>query len=139
MAPLNEPPVAIPVHAAGDVARVRRAARVIAEAAGFDRAESESIVLSAIELATNLLRYAPGGVIHLGTQHDDRRSTALVIESTDQGPGIADLDQALEDGFSTGGGLGSGLPAVRRLMHEFEIESSASGTRTVATRWLHQG
>lgn len=136
MAPLNESEARIPVRNAGDVVLVRRTARAMATAAGFDAAASESIVLSAIELATNLLRYAPGGVIRLSTPDDGRRGRALVIESVDHGPGIADLGLALEDGFSTGGGLGSGLPAVRRLMDEFEIESTSAGTRTVATRWL---
>lgn len=138
MAPLKETGATISVSTAGDVALVRRAARAMATAAGFNRDESESIVLSAIELATNLLRYAPGGVIVLATLLDDQRGTALVIESRDSGPGIADVPQALEDGFSTGGGLGGGLPAVKRLMDEFEIESTPSGTRTVARRWRHQ-
>ena len=138
MAPLSGlPDEALPVRSMEDVALVRRAARSMALAAGFDRAASEAIVLSSVELATNLVRYAPGGDIRIRLVTGER-GTGLVVESVDHGPGIGDLRLALQDGFSTGGGLGSGLPAVQRLMDEFEIESTDSGTRTVATLWLQR-
>jgi serine/threonine-protein kinase RsbT len=105
-------------------------------AAGFPRVEAEMIVLAVSELATNLLRYARAGVVTVEPVVGDTGAPGLRVESIDLGPGIADVDQALEDGFSSGGGLGSGLPAVCRLMDDFMIESSPAGTRIVARKWL---
>jgi serine/threonine-protein kinase RsbT len=124
----------LPVSSRADVDRARREARALASAHGFSWADAESVALAASELAMNLVRYASGGTIRLSTV-DDSRGEGLRIECDDAGPGIADLGQALEDGFSTGGGLGSGLPAARRLMDEFEVATDSSGTRIVATKW----
>jgi serine/threonine-protein kinase RsbT len=118
-----------------DVDRSRRAARALAAALWFPTDVIEGIVLAVSELATNLVRYAHEGSISLGSV-DGPRGRGLRVESRDGGPGIPDIARALEDGFSTGGGLGSGLPAVRRLMDDFAIESSPSGTFIVARRWL---
>ena len=116
------------------VEEARRSARALARALGFARAEEEMIVLATIELATNLLRYARGGAITLAPL-EGPSATGLEITCRDAGPGIADLDAALRDGFSTGGGRGDGLPAVRRLVDEFAVASDAGGTRITARKW----
>lgn len=121
-----------------DVDRVRRAARRRAQALGLGREDAECVALASIELATNLVRYARDGHIELISLHDERRGVGVEVRSADAGPGILDLEKAMQDGFSTGGGMGSGLPGVRRLMDEMEIHSDARGTRVVARKWAKQ-
>ena len=122
------------VDSAVDTGRARRAARRLASAQGLGPADAECVVLAVSELASNLVRYAQQGEILLA-EVEGPRGAGVQIESVDRGPGISDLARALEDGYSTGGGLGSGLPGARRLMDEFEIASSAAGTRIVARKW----
>jgi serine/threonine-protein kinase RsbT len=118
-----------------DVEAVRRASRALAAAAGFNRVGIEEVALAVSELATNLVRYGHGGLIHLRPLARESRK-GLEVESRDDGPGIADLARAMEDGYSTGGGLGGGLGGVRRLMDEFEIASAPGGTRVVGRKWV---
>jgi serine/threonine-protein kinase RsbT len=139
-APGSATPVPPRLHCYGvasalDVDRSRRAARALATTLRFPAESIEGIVLAVSELATNLVRYAHEGSIRLGPV-EGPRGWGLQIESRDTGPGIADITLALQDGFSTGGGLGRGLPAVRRLMDDFVIDSLPSGTTIVAQRWL---
>lgn len=128
------PSLRIPVVADGDAGAARRAARALALRLGFDEAGAEAVALSVTELATNLLRYAVEGEIALAAV-EGARGPGVQIESRDRGPGMADVGRAMEDGYSTGGGLGGGLGAVRRLMDEFEIASGPEGTRIVARAW----
>jgi serine/threonine-protein kinase RsbT len=120
---------------AHDVAAVRRAARTLAHELGLDFYDGERVAIAVTELATNLIRHAGAGHITLqsieGAQH-----RGIQIECVDQGPGLPDIELALEDGFSTAGGLGSGLPAVRRLMDDLRVESSSCGTTIIARKWL---
>lgn len=104
---------------------------------GFKSPQIEAVVLAVSELATNLVRYGQNGEILLSEIRESARR-GIQIEVIDKGPGIADLVDAMRDGLSTGGGMGSGLPAARRLMDEFEISSSPSGTRVVTRKWLSQ-
>jgi len=97
---------------------------------------AEELALAVTELGTNLLRYARDGELVLSVVQGPS-GEGVRVESHDAGPGIRDLELAMQDGFSTGGGLGSGLPGVRRLMDEFELSSTASGTEVVATKWAH--
>ncbi len=101
---------------------------------GFGAADTGAIVLAVSELATNLLRYAKNGEIVL-VPLERVDSVGIQIESRDVGPGIADVNRAMEDGFSTGQGLGGGLPGVRRLMDEFTITSGSTGTTIQARKW----
>ena len=98
-------------------------------------ADTEAVALASQELATNLLRYAIGGrlVLSVVASHG---LAGIEVESQDDGPGIPDIMQAMADGYSTGGGLGSGLPGVRRLMDEFSIRSGPEGTNVVTRKWL---
>jgi serine/threonine-protein kinase RsbT len=118
-----------------DVEHVRRQARQLAIAQGLSPAHAEAVELAVSELGTNLVRYAVGGELLLA-ECEGPRGAGVRVESRDAGPGIEDLEQALEDGYSTGGGLGSGLPAVRRLMDEFSISSGPAGTTVVALKWI---
>ena len=126
--------VRVAIRSPTDVEQVRRGARDLAQSLGFDRPMAERVTLATVELATNLLRYARDGELRL-TVIPGTDGRGVQLESQDAGPGIADVPQALTDGFSTGGGLGSGLPAVRRLMETFSIESSPRGTRIVTCLW----
>jgi serine/threonine-protein kinase RsbT len=117
-----------------DVERARREARALARELGFPTVGAEAVVLAVSELATNLVRYARQGRLILAGVTGPA-GTGIRVASHDAGPGIADLGQALQDGYSTGGGLGGGLGSVRRLMDTFEIASGPSGTQIVAHKW----
>jgi serine/threonine-protein kinase RsbT len=128
------PPVRLTVTVRADADHARREARARALAIGFDRADAERVALAVGELATNLVRYGLGGQITLSTVEGPDR-VGVEVECEDRGPGIPDVDRALEDGFSTGGGLGSGLPAARRLLDDLAIETGPGGTRIVGRKW----
>ena len=124
----------MPIRSRLDADQARREARRLALRLGFDRGDAEAVALAASELAMNLHRYAVEGEIVLRAIEDGTRR-GLEIESQDAGPGIADPELALQDGYTTGGGLGSGLPSARRLMDDFELRSQPSGTRIVVRKW----
>ena len=119
-----------------DVERIRREARVLTTQVGFDRHDAEAILLAVSELATNLVRYAPGGELIVSVM-SEANGVGILIQSSDPGPGIVDVELALRDGYSTSGGLGGGLPGVRRLMDDFTIVTGPSGTSIEARKWLH--
>ena len=123
------------VRRAEDVVAVRQAVREWAVAAGFSLVDQTKIVTAASELARNAVTYGGGGVVRLEALNDGpKRGLRLVFE--DNGPGIADIDAALRDGFTTGNGLGLGLGGAKRLSNEFEIASRpGEGTRVAITRW----
>ena len=114
---------------------VRKLVREWAAAAGFGLVDQTKIVTAASELARNALIHGGGGSVRLEALNDDRRrGLRLVFE--DLGPGIPDIERALRDGYSTGGGLGLGLGGAKRLSSEFEIQSTPGvGTRVAITRW----
>ena len=118
-----------------DIVRTRQIVRTWAVNIGFNLVDQTKIVTAASELARNTVEYGRGGDMLLRHLVNGPR-TGLGLEFTDQGPGIADLSLALKDGFTTGGGLGLGLSGSRRLMSEFDIESSpGNGTRVRVIRW----
>ncbi len=104
--------------------------------AGFGETSSRLIATAVSELVRNILKYAGSGEVRL------RRVTAMgrpgiEIEVTDQGPGIADCEAAMDDHYSSGGTLGLGLPGVKRMMDEFSLESGpGQGTRVTARKWI---
>jgi serine/threonine-protein kinase RsbT len=118
-----------------DVVGVRRAVREWSIAAGFSLVDQTKMVTAASELARNALEYGGGGTLTQELLNDGvKRGLRLVFE--DQGPGIADIELALRDGFTTGRGLGLGLGGARRLVNEFSIESApGKGTRVAIIRW----
>jgi serine/threonine-protein kinase RsbT len=114
---------------------VRQAVRQLAIGLGFSLVDQTKIVTAASELARNTIQHGGGGTALLETINDGpRRGVRLTFE--DHGPGIADIPQAMRDGFTTGGGLGLGLSGAKRLTNEFAITSTPGrGTRVVITKW----
>lgn len=128
-------PLTIEVRHESGVGEARRAAKTAAAALGFSPSAAEEIALATTELGTNLIRHAAGGTLTLTPLSGGGR-VGLEIESADNGPGIADVEQALTDRFSTAGGRGTGLGAVNRLMDELDIASTpGTGTRIVCRKW----
>jgi phosphoserine phosphatase RsbX len=118
-----------------DLVLARRKGRELAIELGFSQVDATLIATAISELARNILAYAGAGEIALSTVHDRERDGVTVI-ALDSGPGIVDVEAALQEGFSTMGGLGMGLPGARRLMDDFEIESEVGGgTRVSMTKW----
>jgi serine/threonine-protein kinase RsbT len=118
-----------------DVVRLRKAVRDRAVALGFSLVDQTKIVTAASELGRNTIQHGGGGRVEIAAVSDARRK-GIRLEFIDDGPGIADIRQALVDGFSTGGGLGLGLSGAKRLSSEFEIQSApGKGTRVAIVRW----
>jgi serine/threonine-protein kinase RsbT len=118
-----------------EIVRLRQALRERAVAHGFSLVEQTKFVTAASELARNTLRYGGGGDAHMTALVDGNRK-GIRLSFVDHGPGIADLDNALRDGFTTGGGLGLGLGGSKRLCDEFRIESTpGEGTTVTITKW----
>ncbi|AZI45115.1 anti-sigma regulatory factor (plasmid) [Deinococcus psychrotolerans] len=131
----------LPVGSEDDVVRVRQAVRRHAITLGFSLVDQTKLVTAASELARNVLIHGLGGQVRLeplpvpisGARPGLRPGLRMVFE--DQGPGIPDLDRALQDGFTTGNGLGLGLSGSRRLMNEFSVESRPGETRITVVKW----
>jgi serine/threonine-protein kinase RsbT len=123
------------IRSGEDVVGVRRIVREWSIAAGFSLVDQTKLITAASELARNALDYGGGGTLLLEQLNDgSKRGLRLTFE--DQGPGIPDIDLALRDGYTTGGGLGLGLSGARRLSNEFAIDSApGKGTRVAITRW----
>ena len=116
-----------------DVAVARRRARELASQQGLSEVEAEALATAVTEIARNIVVHAGGGEILFERVVDAPRRGVVVI-ARDTGPGIPDVEQAMQDGFSTKGGLGFGLPGARRLVDEIEIESKAGAGTTVTLR-----
>jgi serine/threonine-protein kinase RsbT len=117
------------------VVTVRQRAREFALDAKLSLVDQTKLVTAASELARNMVVYGGGGTVTIELVEADGR-LGVKITFDDQGPGIADVAQALRDGYTTGGGLGLGLGGAKRLVHDFELRSEAGrGTTVVITRW----
>ena len=123
------------VQTAEDVVGIRQTVRQRAVELGFNLVDQTKIVTAASELARNTVQYGGGGRVTIeGVEAFGRRGLRLTFE--DEGPGIPDVELAMRDGYTTGGGLGLGLSGARRLSNEFHIESAPGrGTRVTITRW----
>jgi serine/threonine-protein kinase RsbT len=123
------------IRTANDIVRVRQRIREWAVEAGFSLVDQTKIVTAASELARNTLEHGGGGIARIELLADGgRRGVRLICE--DQGPGIADIQLALKDGYTSRNGLGLGLGGARRLVNDFAIESRpGEGTRVTVTRW----
>ena len=123
------------IQSSADVVLVRQAVRQWAVELRFSLVDQTKIVTAASELARNTLDYGGGGMVKLeALQEGIRRGLRLTFE--DKGPGIPDLDLALKDGYTTGGGLGMGLSGTKRLVNEFNIVSEVGkGTCVTITKW----
>lgn len=125
----------LPLSVQEDVVTVRQATRSLAVEIGLSIIDQTKIVTAASELARNTVVHGGGGMATLEIVEDPpRRGLRLAFE--DKGPGIADIERAMQDGYTSGAGLGLGLGGSKRLCNEFSIESRAGeGTRVVVTRW----
>jgi serine/threonine-protein kinase RsbT len=127
--------VQVPIQSDSDIVLARQRARSLARELGFSASDLTLIATALSELARNIVEHARHGEIILEpVQRGTRRG--LVVIARDTGPGIDDIKLALQDGYSTGKGLGLGLPGTKRLMDEFEISSSVGhGTEVKVTKW----
>lgn len=125
----------LPVRGETDVVLARQTVRTWSVQQGFSLVDQTKMVTAASEIARNTVLYGKGGTLRIEAVTDGaRKGLRLVFE--DQGPGIADVDLALRDGYSTGSGLGMGLGGARRLVNEFSIESQpGQGTKVTLARW----
>ncbi|GII97923.1 serine/threonine-protein kinase RsbT [Sediminihabitans luteus] len=118
-----------------DVVRVRQAVRTFAQQARLSLVDQTKFVTAASELARNMLVYGGGGDVEVEVVSDGRR-TGVRAAFADEGPGIPDLDLALTDGWTSGGGLGLGLSGSRRLVGQFSIDTApGAGTRVEIATW----
>lgn len=118
-----------------DIVLVRQAVRQIAVKLGFNLVDQTKIVTATSELARNTLDYGGGGTMRLEVVQNGR-FPGIRLTFEDRGPGIADIAQAMKDGFTSGKGMGLGLGGAKRLSDEFEIESTpGEGTRISILRW----
>lgn len=119
----------------GDVVEARQRGRALAAEAGFSSGEQTSIGAAIFEVARNILTHAQKGEIILGlVQSGDRKGVS--VTAIDQGPGIPDVARAMQDGFSTSDGVGTGLPGAKRQMDEFQVDSAVGrGTTITMKKW----
>jgi serine/threonine-protein kinase RsbT len=124
------------IESENDIVMARKVVRNAATALGFGITDLTRIVTAASELTRNIYHYAKSGVVHWRTLNQGAK-VGLELTFEDRGPGIPDIDKAMEMGFSTGKGLGMGLPGSKRLMDEMTIESTVGkGTTVVVRKWL---
>jgi serine/threonine-protein kinase RsbT len=138
--PTGEPAVieqsVVGIASAADIVTARERGRSMAAALGFSSSDRTVIATAICELARNIIEYATSGDVLMARVERNGRAGMMVV-ARDQGPGIADLARALSAGYSSGQGLGMGLPGVRRLMDEFEVSSQpGTGTTVTVRKWL---
>jgi serine/threonine-protein kinase RsbT len=128
--------VHITIRSGADIVAARLQGRQLAAEAGFSCTDQTIIATAISELARNIVEYARNGEIRL-TILGDANKRGIRVEAHDDGPGIANIELAMRDGYSTGGGMGLGLPGTRRLMDEFVINSKpGKATTVITTKWI---
>jgi serine/threonine-protein kinase RsbT len=125
--------IVVDIDNSDDIVAARKAGHQLALDLGFSLTDVTMIATAISEIARNITSYAGRGAVRVAVQDRDGRR-ALVVRAEDEGPGIADIERAMEDGYSTGRGLGMGLPGARRLMDRLIVES-ALGRGTVIEMW----
>ncbi|WP_019925797.1 ATP-binding protein [Nocardia sp. BMG111209] len=131
--------VVIAVKVSNDIVTARQAGRELAAKLGFSLTDITMISTAISEVARNITSYAGTGEIRIVVADRDGRR-ALIIQAEDRGPGIPDITRALEDGYSTGRGLGLGLPGAKRLMDRLNIDSApGQGTLVEMWKWVPAG
>jgi serine/threonine-protein kinase RsbT len=126
----------VPIEGEADIVLARQKGRELAADIGFSSTEQTIVALAISEIARNIVSYAERGEITFAKLNDGARRGLMVV-ARDQGPGIADIDLAMRDGYSTARSLGIGLPGAKRVMDEFEIESERDrGTTVTMKKWL---
>jgi serine/threonine-protein kinase RsbT len=135
---LSRPTGTIQLRDSSDVVVCRRVVGKLAEKLGFSAIGKTMLVTAASELARNVVVHGRGGEVSWTVLRESDRA-GLRLTFQDNGPGIADLQLAMTDGWTSGGGLGLGLSGARRLVHDFTIDSAlGKGTQVVVVRWRQQ-
>ena len=130
----DENVIAIGVDA--DIVTARQVGRTLAAKMGFSSSEQIFIATAISEAARNIIQYAGTGEVVVSQIKDNNGKRGIMIIARDSGPGIQDVARAMEDGYSSSGGLGLGLPGIRRLMSEVQIESKpGKGTTVIIKKW----
>jgi len=125
----------LPLRNEHDIVLVRQAVRKMTQQLAFSLVDQTKMVTAASELARNTVVYGGGGILTWEI-HSDGLRKGLRLSFKDEGPGIPDLDLAMTDGWTSGGGMGMGLTGAKRLVNEFEIETApGAGTRVTIVRW----
>ncbi len=128
--------IRVPIVREEDVVIARQKGRELAAETGFSNTDRTIIALAISEIARNIISYADRGEVTLSRISDGVR-TGILIVAQDEGPGIADIELAMRDGYSTAKSLGVGLPGTKRIMDEFELHSTVGkGTTIKMKRWL---
>jgi len=132
----DEPQSVIPIESDADVVTARQRAREMAGQLELTSTDQTLLATAISEVARNITTYAVRGEVFLELVRDANGRRGVKVVARDRGPGIADLERALTDGYTTGGGLGLGLSGARRLVDEFELDSApGAGTRVTITKW----
>ncbi len=135
---MGEEEIQVSIASVADIVVAREQGRILGKAVGFSIIDLTIIATAISEVARNILIYAKHGEIILRQIREGQRNGILII-AQDNGPGIADVALAMQDGYSTRKGLGLGLPGTRRLMDEFEIFSEIEiGTTVKIKKWVPQ-
>jgi len=125
----------VPIRSEADIVVARHEGRALAARLGMSSSEQVLVTTAISELARNIIQYADHGEMTMEIIEDQGRCGVRIV-ARDQGPGIPDVELAMMDGYSTGGGLGLGLPGSKRLMDEFELSSRVGqGTTITMTKW----
>lgn len=131
--------VRVKIASRADIVAARQRGRALAIQAGFSACDSTLITTAISEMGRNILEYASHGELILSLLENGSRSGVKIVAS-DRGPGIADISQVMQDGYSSHKGLGIGLPGTKRLMDEFEIRSKiGNGTTVTMKKWTRLG
>ena len=126
----------LPIRSGDDVVRVRQHVRGAAASNGLSLVDQTKLVTAASELARNTLVHGGGGLARVEVVKSSNGRTGVRLHFSDTGPGIADIELALTDGWTSGSGLGLGLSGARRLVDEFELDSKpGAGTTVVVVKW----
>jgi serine/threonine-protein kinase RsbT len=128
--------IRVAIRTDADVVTARQEARTMGADLGFSSTDLTLLATAISEVARNITAYATRGEVTLRIVRDGNGRAGIEVIASDEGPGIEDIERALQDGYTTGGGLGLGLPGARRLVDEFDIESGPTqGTRVRLVKW----
>ena len=132
----DEPQSVIPIESDADVVTARQRAREMAGALELTSTDQTLLATAISEVARNITTYAGRGEVLLSVISDDKGRSGIQVIARDQGPGIENVDLAMQDGYTSGGGLGLGLPGARRLVDDFHIETApGQGTTVTLLMW----
>jgi serine/threonine-protein kinase RsbT len=130
-----EDEIRVAIRTDADVVTARQEARTMGAALGFSSTDLTLLATAISEIARNITTYAGEGQVALRVRREGARA-GIEVEATDEGPGIVNVELAMQDGYTTGNGLGLGLPGTRRLVDDFELDTTpGAGTRIRMVKW----